>query len=123
MVLFKALSRLAPSDLLLQSMSLQRDKDKGVWLVTLKGQVVSPDSYLAQTAFNRFYQGLKNSPHFERIELLPLDISTLTERVASPGTKSPGPPPLEAAAQTKTEGVEIKKTKVQFEVRVQAKGI
>jgi len=122
-VLFKALSRLAPADLLLQSMSLQRDKDKGVWLVALKGQVVSPDSYSAQAAFNRFYQGLKSSPHFERIELLPLEISTLSERVESQSTKSPAAPSSGPAAQTKTEGVEIKKTKVQFEVRAQSKGI
>lgn len=122
-VLFKALSRLAPPDLLLQSMSLQREKDQGVWLVTLKGQVVSPDSYSAQTSFNRFYQGLKSSPHFERIELLPLEISTLSERVESQSTKNPGAPSLEPAAQTKPEGVEIKKTKVQFEVRAQSKGI
>lgn len=122
-VLFKALSRLAPTDLLLQSMSLQRDKDQGVWLVTLKGQAVSPDSYSAQSSFNRFYQGLKSSPHFKRIELLPLEISTLSERVEGQGTKSPGGPSLEPAAQAKPEGVEIKKTKVQFEVRALSKGI
>jgi hypothetical protein len=123
MALFKALSRLAPSDLVLYSMNLQRDKAKGVWLVTLKGQVVSADSYSAQTSFNRFYQGLKSSPHFERIELLPLEISTLSERVESQSTKSPAAPASGPAAQAKTEGVEIKKTKVQFEVRAQSKGI
>ena len=122
-VLFKILSRLAPPDLALHSMSLQRDKDKGAWLVTLKGQVLSPDSYLAQTAFNRFYQGLKSYPRFERIELLPLDISTVTEKVGNQSIKNAGAAPAEAAGQSKAEGVEVKKAKVQFEVRFQSKGI
>ena len=122
-VLFKILSRLAPPDLALHSMSLQRDKDKGAWLVTLKGQVLSPDSYLAQTAFNRFYQGLKSYPRFERIELLPLDISTVTEKVENQSIRNAGAAPAEAAGQSKAEGVEVKKAKVQFEVRFQSKGI
>src|SRR3989338_683294 len=122
-VLFKILSRLAPPDLALHSMSLQRDKDKGTWLVTLKGQVLSPDSYLAQTAFNRFYQGLKSYPRFERVELLPLDISTVTEKVENQSIKNAGATPAEAAGQSKAEGVEVKKAKVQFEVRFQSKGI
>lgn len=121
-VFFKVLSRLAPSDLLLQSMSLQRDKDQGGWLVALKGQVVSPDSYSAQVAFNRFYQGLKSSPHFERIELLPLDISTITEKVEGQAAKNPGTPPAEAAAQAQA-AAEIKKARVQFEIRAHSKGI
>jgi len=122
-VLFKVLSRLAPADLVLQSMSLQRDKDQGGWLVALKGQVISPDSYTAQVAFNHFYQGLKSSPHFERIELLPLDISTITEKVEGQGTKSPGAPPAEAAAQAQTAAVEVKRARVQFEIRAHSKGI
>ncbi len=122
-VLFKVLSRLAPNELILHSMSLQRDKDKGVWLVNLKGQVISPDSYTAQSAFNRFYQGLKISPYFERLELLPLDISTFSEKVGGQETKNAGTSPPEAAAQTKPEGGEIKKTKIQFEVRAQSRGI
>ena len=124
-VLFKILSRLAPPDLALHSMSLQRDKDKdkGAWLVTLKGQVISPDSYLAQTAFNRFYQGLKSYPRFERIELLPLDISTVTEKVENQSVKNAGAAPAEGAGQSRAEGVEVKKAKVQFEVRFQSKGI
>lgn len=122
-VLFKILSRLAPPDMILQTMSLQRDKDKGAWRVALKGEVVSPDSYSAQAAFNRFYQGLKNSPQFERIELLPLNISTITDRVEVPAAKNPGAAPEETSAQSKIAGVEIKKTKVQFEVRAQSKGI
>lgn len=122
-VLLKAVSRLAPRDLLLTSMSAQRDRDRGVWVITLKGQVVSHDSYSAQTAFNRFYQGLKGSPHFERVELLPLDISTLTERTESPGVKNPTPASAKAPAQNQPEGVEVKKSRVQFEVRAQSKGI
>jgi Tfp pilus assembly PilM family ATPase len=122
-VLFKILSRLAPPDMILQTMSLQRDKDKGAWLVALKGQVVAPDSYSAQAAFNRFYQGLKSYPRFERIELLPLDISTVTEKVENQSIKNAGATPAKAAGQSKVEGVEVKKTKVQFEVRFQSKGI
>ncbi len=122
-VLFKALSRLSPPDLVLHSMSLQKDKEKGIWLVALKGQVVSADSYTAQAAFNRFYQGLKSSPYFEQVELLPLDISSLNERAESQSTKTSGTTPTEATAQTRTEAPEIRKTKVQFEVRAQTKGI
>ncbi|MBI4489763.1 MAG: hypothetical protein HY694_11810 [Deltaproteobacteria bacterium] len=119
--LFKAISRLSPPDLILQSMVFQRDK--GEWLITLKGQVVSLDTYVAQAAFNRFYQGLKGSPYFERIELLPPEVLTLTERVKGPATKSPETPASGGAAETKAEGVEIRKTKVQFEIRGHSKGI
>ena len=120
-VLFKVLGRLAPPDLILQSMVLQRDKGK--WLVTLKGQVVSLDSYTAQATFNRFHQGLKNSPYMEEIELLPLEISTFMEEVEGPITEKPGVATTGVTAQTKTEGVKVKKTKVQFEVHGQTKGI
>ncbi|MFQ5902635.1 MAG: hypothetical protein ACE5JO_03000 [Candidatus Binatia bacterium] len=120
-VLFKVLSRLVPTDLILQSVNLQRDQEE--WLITLKGQVVSLDSYTAQATFNRFYQGLKRSPHLERIELLPLNVSTIVERAEGPETKNLGAPVAGAAAQTNTQGVQIKKTKVQFEVRGYSKGI
>ena len=120
-VLFKVLSRLAPPDLILQSMILKRDE--GDWLITLKGQVVSLDSYTAQAAFNRFYQGLKNSPYLEEIELLPLEISTFTEKVEGPMTKKPGVPGTVATGQTGADQVKVKKTKVQFEVRSHLRGI
>ena len=123
MVLLKAVSRLAPPELLLSSMSVRRDKDKGVWLVTLKGQVVSADSYAAQAAFNRFYQGLKGSPHFEGIELLPLEISTLAEGVERQVSKEAAGGPGDGVVQSRQEAPEIRKTKVQFELRAQSRGI
>lgn len=122
-VLFKAVGRLAPTDLLLSSMTVQRDKDKGAWLVTLKGQVLSPDSYAAQTAFNRFYQGLKGSPHFERIELLPLNISTVTEKLERQPPREAAGAPGQSSVQNQQGGVEIKKTRVQFELRAQSRGV
>lgn len=122
-VLFKAVSRLAPPDLLLSSMTVQRDKDKGAWLVTLKGQVVSPDSYVAQAAFNRFYQGLKGSPHFERIELLPLNISTFSEQLEKQAGKEAAVTAGQSPAESRQAGVVINKTKVQFELKAQSRGI
>jgi len=117
--LFKALSRLTHPDLLLHSVNLQ--KDKGKWLITLKGQVVSRDGYAAQVAFNRFYQGLKSSPYFKEIELLPLNVVTVREKVGGPAKKasegSTGPSSAEVPAGT----VEISKTKVEFELRAQAR--
>jgi hypothetical protein len=121
-ILLKAVSRLAPPDLLLFSMTVQRDKDKGAWLVTLKGQVVSPDSYVAQTAFNRFYQGLKASPHFERIELLPLNVSTFSEQSGPQPTKEAAETPGQSPAQSRQAGVVVNKTKVQFELKAQSRG-
>lgn len=115
-ILFKVLSRLPSTDLILQSVSLQRDKEE--WRITLRGEVVSPDQYAAQVTFNRFYQRLRSSLYLQRIELLPLNISTLTEKVEGAATKSSGAP-----APTKGEGMEIKKTKVQFEVHGHSKGI
>ena len=120
-VLFKVLSRLVSPDLILQSMSLQRDKEE--WLITLKGQVVSLDLYTAQATFNRFYQDLKRSPLLERIELLPLNVSTIMERAGGPAGEKTGPSAAGTDAQTKAEGEQIKKTKVQFEVRGYSKGI
>jgi len=120
-VLFKLLSRLAPTDLVLQSVNLQ--KESGEWRISLKGQVVSPDSYAVQASFNRFYQGLKSSPYLERIELLPLEIGTLTEKVpgaTEAGTAVTGP---EGATKVKSEGAEVQKARVQFEVRGYLKGM
>ncbi|MGH7830743.1 MAG: hypothetical protein ACREP8_11255, partial [Candidatus Binatia bacterium] len=125
--LFKAISRLAAPDLILQSMNVQRDKGK--WVISLKGEVVSPNTHTAQAAFNRFYQGLKDSPYLEEVELLPLTVAIVKEKIVTPEKKAPeSSPPAEEAGEAKgeelrTEGVEVKKTKVEFEVRAQAKEI
>jgi Tfp pilus assembly PilM family ATPase len=120
--LFKALSQLVPPELVLQSMGFQRDKDE--WLIVLKGQAVSMDSYAAQAAFNRFYQGLKGYPHLEKIELLPVDVSTLAEREREGSAKTkPGATEPEKTVETRAEGVEAKKTRVQFEIHGHLKGI
>lgn len=118
---FKALSRQAPPELVLHSMVLRREKED--WLITLKGQVLSPDSYAAQSAFNRFYQVLKGLPQLDRVELLPLTVSTLKETVPAPGRQLAESPPTERVAETKTAVIEIKKTKIEFEIRGHSKGI
>jgi hypothetical protein len=116
--LFKALSRLSHPDLVLQSMSVQREKES--WLITLKGEVVSSDAYTAQMVFNRFYQGLKNSANLEQLELLPLNVTTFAEKIEDPTKKVPE----RSAGSTNIEGqVEVKKTRVEFEVRGQAREI
>jgi len=118
---FKLLSRLVPADLVLHTLSLQ--EDKGEWLITLKGEVVSLDVYTAQSHFNRFYENLKSLPQVERIELLPLRVSTLKERIEAPQRKVPEASASEGAGEVKTEVTEIKKTKVEFEIRAHSKGI
>lgn len=118
---FKGLSRQTPPELVLQSMTLRRDKEE--WSITLKGQVVSPDSYLAQAAFNRFYQALKGLPQLQRIELLPMNVSTFRERVAAPERGVPETVSEEKGSERKTLEMEIKKTKVEFEIRGHSKGI
>jgi Tfp pilus assembly PilM family ATPase len=100
--LFKTMSNLAPPGLVLQSMSVRKAKEK--WHVGLKGEVVSTEGYKAQVAFNRFYQGLKSYLRMEKIELLPLNISTVEEA------------PTESATDPQREKVKVKKTKVQFEL-------
>jgi hypothetical protein len=101
-------------------------KEEGKWRMTLKGEVVSPDAYTAQASFNRFYQGLRGSTYLEGVELLPLNVSVVKEKVEVPGKNAPEVPvatgePAEAKAETKKEEREIKKTKVEFEIRAHAK--
>ena len=105
-------------------------KETGKWVISLKGEVVSPNTYTAQAAFNRFYQGLKNSPYLEEIELLPLTVSIVKEKVVTPGKLAPEKKVPEGessaageAGEAKAEEQEVKKTKVAFEVRAQAKEI
>jgi hypothetical protein len=123
--LFKAISRVAAPDLILQSMNVQ--KEPGKWVISLKGEVVSPNTYTAQAAFNRFYQGLKNSSYLQEIELLPLTVSIVKEKVAAPEKlaqeKKVPEGESSAAGEAKAEEQEVKKTKVAFEVRAQAKEI
>ena len=118
-VLFKAISRLAQPNLMIQSMSVQ--KDKGRWLITLKGEVVSPDAYSAQTVFNRFYQGLKKSPYLEQIELLPLNVTTLKEKIEDPAKRVPEGTSGQPAGERPSTSVELKRTRMEFELRGQAK--
>jgi len=108
-VLFKTMSDLAPPGLVLQSMRVRKVDEK--WLIGVKGEVVSTSGYKAQVAFNRFYQGLKSSLHLEKIELLPLNMSTVEEAST------------ESGADPRREEVKVKKTKVQFELSGQMKGI
>ena len=107
--LFKTLSRIAHPDLILQSVNVQRDHGK--WTVAVKGEVVSADSYAAQSAFTRFYQGLKTSPYLEDVDLLPMNVATLKSRIEGPAKKTTG----------EDASVEIKKTKIEFELRGQAR--
>ena len=108
-VLFKTMSDLVPPGLVLQSMSVRKVDEK--WLIGVKGEVVSTSGYKAQVAFNRFYQGLKSSLHMEKIELLPLNMSTVEEAST------------ESGADPRREEVKVKKTKVQFELSGQMKEI
>lgn len=107
--LFKTLSRLAHPDLILQSVSVQRDQ--GQWIITLKGEVISPDGYAAQAAFTRFYQGLKTSPYLEEVELFPVNVTTVKSTIEGPARK----------IAEETVPVEVKKTKIEFELRGQAR--
>jgi Tfp pilus assembly PilM family ATPase len=116
---FRVLSHQVPSELVLQSLSLRKDKE--AWSIDLKGQVVSPDSYLAQSAFNRFYQAFKGLPQVEEIELLPLSVSTFKEKVGTPGGQIPETPTGQGATETKIVDMEITKTKVEFEIRAQSR--
>jgi len=117
--LFKVLSRLVPPELVLQSVSLQRDKNE--WLIVLKGRAVSSDSFAAQAAFNRFYQGLKSSPPLEKIELLPVDVATVTDGEGPAKTKAGATEP-EKITEAKAKGAEVGRTGVQFEIRGRLKG-
>lgn len=116
--LFKTVSRLVPTDLVVHSMSLRTEQGK--WQVALKGEVVSLDLYSAQAAFNRFYRGLRSSSSLENLEVLPFHVSTLTDRVPASvkavraGSEEGGVEKSEAAG---AEMKELKKTKLEFELR------
>lgn len=118
--LFKWLSRLVPPDLVLQSVSLR--SDQGKWQAQLRGEVIAPDFYSAQAAFNRFYRALKDSSQVEAVDLLPLRISTVTElapvavNIAQTSAEGAGAEKGEAARR------EVKKTKVEFELRARWSG-
>jgi Tfp pilus assembly PilM family ATPase len=110
---FKWLSHVVSPGLLLQSVSLKNDQGK--WQARFQGEVVAVDLYSAQAAFNRFYRALKDSPRIEAIDLLPLRVSTVAE---------PGPVRVAATAAEgsdartgEAESQEIKRTKVEFELR------
>ncbi|HEY2988015.1 MAG TPA: hypothetical protein VGL11_09835 [Candidatus Binatia bacterium] len=118
--LFRSLSRLTEMDTLFQSLALYKDA-AGKWIITLKGEVASPDPFTAQTVFNRFYQGLKRLPYLQQIELLPLNVTTVKERIEKPAAKAPAKATPDGANQNPPEVLEIKKTKVEFEVRGEAK--
>ena len=120
-VLFKVLSRIVPPDLALQSMTLQRGRED--WRIALKGQVVSLDSFTAQSTFNHFYQDLKRSPHLKKLKLLPLKVSTVMERVEEQVTENQEESEVDEASQTEVEQEPIKKTKVQFELLAHSRGI
>lgn len=111
---FKSLGRLAPGDLILQSLNFEKDP-AGDWLVTLKGEVVSPDTYAAQATFNRFYQGIKSSPYFTQVELLPLNVTSLGSDEAPKPTGDRPPEQKTEGAPAKT--AEGRKTQLQFELR------
>ncbi|OGQ82701.1 MAG: hypothetical protein A3G40_10040 [Deltaproteobacteria bacterium RIFCSPLOWO2_12_FULL_57_22] len=119
-VLFKTFSRLVPPDLVLHALSVRRDQGK--WQVALKGEVISVDLYSAQVAFHRFYQSLKSSRGLEGIELLPLHVSTVTE--TAPASAKVVAANAKAAESEKVEAptTEIKKTKLQFELRANLSG-
>ena len=119
--LFKMLSRVVPPELVLQTMSVQRRQDE--WLIILKGEVVSPDSFVAQAALNRFYQGLKSSAQLERIEVLPLETSSRTKKVEGSTAGKPDSSDSEEADFIQQEEPGVKITTVQFEVRGRSKGI
>ncbi len=115
--LFKALGRMAPPDLILSHMKVEKAQEN--WHVNLKGEVISSDAYTAQVAFNGFYRGLKESLGLDQMELLPLRMSTFTvegedpPEVRSEDTQEP------KVADRENESLEIKKTKIEFEVRGQ----
>lgn len=119
-VLFKTLSRLVPPDLVLDALSVRANEGK--WQVMLKGEVISMDLYSAQVAFNRFYQSLKGSQRLEAVELLPLRVSSVTEAAPAPARVVAAN--AKAAESEKSEGprTEIRKTKLQFEMRAYLTG-
>jgi Tfp pilus assembly PilM family ATPase len=118
-LLFKSLSRLVPPDLALQAMSVEKDRDKDKWRITLKGEVLSLDTYTAQQSFNRFYQALKRNPYLEEIELLPWTVSRL--KVGGPETKNPEASPAQKAGEVKSADMQVQKTRIEFEMRGYAK--
>lgn len=122
--LFKTISRIVPPDLVLQTLTAERDKEKGLWVIALKGEVVAGDTYLAQAHFNRFYQGLKRSLVLEEIDLLPLRVTTVKENVAGPVEADEERPPGKAAARDgRPKAVEVTRTRVEFDVRLHAREI
>jgi len=111
---FKVIGRLAPGDLIFHALSFEKDK-AGDWLVTLKGEVVSPDTYAAQATFNRFYQGIKSSPYLTQIELLPLSVTSLKSEDSAKQTGER--PPDQKANTTPSNATDGRKTQLQFELR------
>ena len=113
---FKSMSHLAPPDVIFTTLSVGRDNE--IWLINLKGEVVSAEAYNAQLAFSDFYRSLKGSLGLEKLELLPLQMSTIKESIevqAETGAEN-----LEdGEASSVEQGRGAEKTKIQFEVRGQ----
>jgi Tfp pilus assembly PilM family ATPase len=119
--LMKTLSLLVEPEMALHAMSAR--KEDGKWVVILKGEVVSQDAYEAQAAFSRFFRGLRNSPYLERVELLPLTVTAVKERVETPAPRVArvATPESAGGAENPVLVVEVSKTKVRFEIKGQAR--
>lgn len=118
--LFKVLSRLAPGDLILLALNFEKDK-AGDWLLTMKGEVVSPDTYTAQATFNRFYQGIKSTPYLTQLELLPLSVTSFRPEDSTKPTVEKSPD--QKTDTTPSKAADVRKTQLQFELRGRMKGI
>ncbi len=74
---FQDLSLAVSQEVLFHSLELRREK--GGWNMTLKGEARGQDVFSTQRAFHTFFQALRDSPRFKKIELMPFTLTPAKE--------------------------------------------
>lgn len=71
------LSLIVSDEMVFHSLGAKRVGDE--WQITIKGEIVAPDSFTLQKSFNLFYSPIKSSTTFSQVELIPMNIIQLRE--------------------------------------------